>query len=534
MDNGCTTCAGTPPPPSALATHTGHAMPSLSTSTRPSPSSLVRLDAAAAADVTPTAVLWRLLREWCSGVAELLLGEVAAADVMGYSAIAFSPTLWTQQEGFDGAERPASPHTAASDAEVLLDSLHDHSATDRVVAKLSVLLPSLCADATADLPSLGVSRRVSLSHGALLPSLAMPFFRSADEAPSSSLEPPSPLRSMPTAAPHASPALPPSHSSSSWGAAFVDSVNAALDAFDRVVDVVFAPCLSTAPSSAASSSSTLALPIASHLSLNSRSEGAEESCIVAGLLLSRHVRVRSGPAYATVTAPLLVVLDLDLTVLRQPLSSITYKATQSMSLAARQALFVDPVFLCAFCAAVSRSGHELAICSLTEGTADQHSCGLSVAEVVVWLLSAVLPPARHYLTSRDDVVCLPKSVAGPGKLFHLQLLQHRRNARDTTPLAPERTDGGATLPHPRDIHKGSVNHVPPESGDALCGLLVPPLPRWLSTDVVLIDDDKENCRLAVAQGYHAAHCARTGMTARWFAARPHLQMLLGVSAEELV
>jgi hypothetical protein len=338
-----------------------------------------------------------------------------------------------------------------------------------------------------------------------------------------------------------------------WLYTLADALNAAMDFVDSLVDAVFFPVHlpasvpTTTTSCSSSLSPTQVLPsMGCSLDVLAREAAAataEESCIMAGLLFSRHVRVRRGPAYATVTSPLLVVLDLDMTVLRQPLSSVTFRTVQTMSPREQHALFVDADFFCGFCEAVTRHGHKLAVCSLTEGAADQHWCGLSVAEVVLAVLALALPSARTYLCSPDDVVCMTKSMAGPGKLFHLQVLQQRYNTRGQSPSVVTAAVGGGSMRSFEtnvglDRSKQSVDisyssHDVVDENVSPVVAAAPLLPRWLSTDVLLIDDDKENCRLAVAQGYHAAHCGESGLSTEWFAARPDVQVLLGVTTDEM-
>ncbi|KPA76351.1 hypothetical protein ABB37_07699 [Leptomonas pyrrhocoris] len=560
----------------------------------------------------PEEMLRQLLLEWYSSVAELLIGEVAAADVLGYkntpqlracelkSYCAGTESRKKEKEigkgeggggrGLDevagSASRPSAP---ASECEALLHSPHFPVAaltsmiggsqrgrlTEKLSAKLTQLLPSLrldscplpqdtprgCGGVSPHNPQLRPTRPQPFSQR----TLAMPRFDEREEFMPITNGPSSPTTSTPTAASHPSPSLPGTTASTlspttiaiaatttpptptPWWYSLVDAVNSTLDSFDVLVDAVFSASPSTTPVptlwTAFSSAQWLAgtgawrSKEAAVVDTHDGDDSGEESCIMAGMLLNRHVHVRRGPAFSTVTSPLLVVLDLDLTVLRYPLSSLSFRAVQSMSPRELRALFVDVDFFRGFCEAVTRRGHELAICSLTEGAADQHWCELSVPEVVLLLLSAVLPPTRTYLTSPDDTVCLPKSIAGPGKLFHLQVLQERRNARDTSPAAAVAVAAAAAAEEHNDANGASLSCSSHEALDSVACRYASPapllLPRWLSTDAVLIDDDKENCWLAVTQGYHAAHCAETGLSASWFAARPDLQVLLGVTADEI-
>ncbi|KAK7196679.1 hypothetical protein NESM_000607000 [Novymonas esmeraldas] len=308
----------------------------------------------------------------------------------------------------------------------------------------------------------------------------------------------------------AAPSAPPATAAASpphWLDAAADAVDALCDAVDERLD---SAALATSRAAAAGVASVASVLPAAALGGRSLAEVTAaltgRTCIMAGLLLDRDVRLRGGPCYAPVASPMLVVLDLDGTLLHAPFSCVDLRATLTATAADVRALFVDADFLRDFCEAVTRHGHEVALCSLTEGSADQEATALTVAEGVLALLSRVLPATRMFLNSTDDVVCLPRSAAGPGKLYHLHELQQRRNARDE---------------RPRSRPRHTASPAPPV------------LPTWLSTDILLIDDDRANCELAVTQGYHAASCAETGMSAAWYAANCDVQVLLGLPASEV-
>ncbi|CBZ24842.1 hypothetical protein, unknown function [Leishmania mexicana MHOM/GT/2001/U1103] len=464
------------------------------------------------------ATLPELVRECYSFVAELILGKAAAADIGGYRNV--HQTRWQEH-------RSIAAETVV-EAEQCLRQQHQRSPAEHLISQLARLCPLLCSTATEDDPR-GDGGTLTLADSVLAPLPSNASSEIVETSPS--------WESETTASPP------------NWWDSAADALDALFDAVDMCVDSTAVSPTFTIPA--------LSLPAAALGGQSlSQIEAAltEESCIMAGLLLHREVRPRSGPCYATVVSPVLVVLDLDGTLLRSPLSSISLRAAQVATTAEVRALFVDADFLGAFCEAVTQRGHELAICSLTEGTADQWATCLSVAEAVVCLLSRVLPPIRAYLTSTDDVVCLPRSVAGPGKLYHLQELQQRRNARDeeqrllrgpihsqqqlrpTDNTCAEATDDASdsvrTGPSPLPLQTPSLHYDDTVGGLWNQSTLL--LPKWLSTDVVLIDDDRENCRMAVAQGYHATPCAETGMSASWYTANPELQVLLGIPASEVV
>ncbi|GET87005.1 hypothetical protein, unknown function [Leishmania tarentolae] len=465
------------------------------------------------------ATLPELARECYSLLAELIIGKAAAADIGGYRTVHY-PRWWEQ------CSIVAGP---VAEAEQRSPQQHQRSPAEYLISQLARLCPllrpsaregNLCGDAGAITQTENVLTPLPLSNVS-----AGIVERSSSLKPGTATSPPN-----------------------LWDGV-ADALYAFSDALDMCVDSTTVPLTFSA--------SAPSLPAAA-LGGQSLSQIAaaltEESCIMAGLLLHREVRPRSGPCYATVVSPVLVVLDLDGTLLRSPLSTISLRAAQEVTAAEVRALFVDADFLHAFCEAVARHGHELAICSLTEGTADQWATSLSAAEAVLYLLSRVLLPTRTYLTSTDDVLCLPRSVAGPGKLYHLQELQQRRNARDEeqrllrgrlhAQQQAQRTENrcGATAEDTNDCVPTGPSSVPPQAPcvyrDGIVGGRRNPLslllPKWLSTDVVLIDDDKENCRMAVTQGYHATSCAETGMSASWYAANPELQVLLGIPAIEVV
>ncbi|KPI89637.1 hypothetical protein ABL78_1218 [Leptomonas seymouri] len=547
-------------------------------------------------DVSPSTVLRQLLLEWYSGVAELLIGEAAAADVCGYrntphlrACEVEDPFHGTRsgdarKEGLSEGSCDEMVESASTSSEpdsergALQHSLHflvnalsratcnrrQGGLTDERITQLTERLSSLCPDTPLPLSSSPLGCGVSPPHEqepqaqplfSLQNTLKVPCFDEREELSLNTNEPPSLKTSVPTAAPHMSPSMSLAATSecvtasapTPWWYTLADVVNSMLDGIDGVVDTVFAGHLNTTPTTTSLTAFLSPLPVddadalASDETTVDNNYRQEDSCIMAGLLLNRNVYVRPGPAFASFTSPLLVVLDLDLTVLRHPLSSVSFRAVQTMLPRELQALYVDADFFCGFCEAVTRRGHELAFCSFTEGASDQHGCGLSVPEVVLFLLSAVLPQTRTYLTSPEDVVCLPKSAAGPGKLYHLQVLQQRHNARGRSPVvAPAVGSRSAYVSAGLEHKEGHSASLSCSSPDVLDGILYQShpaapllLPRWLSTDVLLIDDDKENCRLAVTQGYHAAHCAKTGLSASWFAARSDVQALLGVTADEI-
>ncbi|XQJ25688.1 hypothetical protein NXY56_001630 [Leishmania guyanensis] len=464
------------------------------------------------------ATLLEQAHQWYRFVAELILGETAAADVGGYRNT--HGTRWMGRRG-TAAE-------TVGEEEQRLRPREEHSPAEHLIGQLSQLCPLLRPTARED-DLCGDACALTIRDSA--------------------------LRSFPLnnarAGVHETPPSWQSHTVSSlqnWWDSAADALDALFDAVDMYLDSTSVPPTVGPP---ALSLPALALGGQSLSQIEAALTG--ESCIMAGLLLHRDVRPRSGPCYATVVSPVLVVLDLDGTLLRSPLNSISIRAVQVATTAEVRALFVDADFLGSFCESVTRQGHELAICSLTEGTADQWSTSLSVAEAVLCLLSRVLPPTRSYLTSTDDVVCLPRSVAGPGKLYHLQELQQRRNARDEgqrllrsqahPQLQRQQPTDDAGVEVANDASNSmrlSVFSPPMQTSsshhDGVVGGLRNPstllLPRWLSTDVVLIDDDRENCHIAVTQGYHAASCAETGMSASWYAANPELQVLLGIPASE--
>lgn len=433
---------------------------------------LVHSGTAAAADAS----LRGLLQEWYSLVAELLLGDAAAADAGGYRDA--HRTLWLERAELmdkDSAADTASPPPPSQ-----------CTPAEALIGQLTHLCPLLSPTSTA--------AASASSHAAAAAT-------SAADAVAASPQP--------------------------WTDRVADALDDVMSAIDAYLDAPAAPL----------AVSQAALGGQSFSQIEAALTG--ESCIMAGLLLQRQVRPRSGPCYATVVPPMLVVMDLDGTLLRTSLGSISLRAAHAATADDVATAFVDAPFLVAFCAAVAQRGHELAICSLTEGAADQHRTGLSVADAVLSFLSLLLPPHRTYLTSVDDVVCVPKSLAGPGKLFHLQELQQRRNERDA-----QQQHRAATATAAAASHDGVAGDVvgapltgnasplsPPSSLPSAVPLL---LPKWLSTDVVLIDDDRENCRLAVTQGYHAFLCAETGMCAAWYAANPELQVLLGLPAEAVM
>ncbi|KAG5483541.1 hypothetical protein CUR178_07863 [Leishmania enriettii] len=465
------------------------------------------------------AKLPELAREWYHFVAKLLLGEVAAADIGSYRNVYC--TRWLERCNLV-SEAAGTGERCSRQGEC--------SPSEHLIGHLARLCPLLRATATQD---------ALCGDAGTLPA--------TDRAVSAF-----PLNRVSAGF---------VETSSSWqfftAASLPDWWNGAASVIDALCDAVERHVNTTAVSPAAWSSS-FSLPSAAlgGQSLSQiEAELTEESCIMAGLLLHRDVRLRSGPCYATVVSPVLVVLDLDGTLLRSPLSTVSLRAAQAATTAEVRALFVDADFLGWFCEAVNRHGHELAICSLTEGTADQQATCLSVAEAVLCLLSRVLPPTRSYLTSSEDVVCLPRSMAGPGKLYHLQELQQRRNARDEEkrslrsqtyppPQQQQQETGDTEVETADDVSDSMSTNVSPSpartsspQNDIIGGLRSPStllLPKWLSTDMVLIDDDKENCRMAVTQGYHATPCAETGMSVSWYAANPELQALLGIPASEVV
>lgn len=576
------------PPPARMRASPDHA------TAVPFPAPLTR-------EAAPQDVLRQLLREWCGGMAELLISEAAAADVLGYKDTPHLRACEATEENWVGGAVAAFPvtHALMGDKRGPLlssprfyenDVLHHHhyhrgnvpvgivsceSSTERLGAKLTQLLPALHPGATAASASAAAAVAAARSSPPLplhsahaLHDVAMLLLDKSETAAtlSNAKGLPSPSTSrltvgppIPSLMPDTTTSSPPTttttatavamdrtNAKTSWWFTLADALIAAMDAFDAVVDTVFRSDHSSAPANTELFTSSSPHCLTASLGVPSGAAAgwevddgaaAEEvagSCIMAGLLLSRNVQVRHGLAYATVTSPLLVVLDLDLTVLRQPLSSIAFRTVQTMPARELRAVFVDVDFFRGVCEVLTRHGHKLAICSLTEGAADQHSCRRSVAEVVLSLLSAVLPATRNYLTSPDDIVCLPKSMAGPGKLFHLQVLQQRLNTKDKSAsfLEAKETSSSAN-------DKGnSTANLSFSSREAVDGIACEPapslqLPRWLSTDILLIDDDRENCRLAATQGYHVANCADTGLSAAWFAARPDVQVLLGVSADEI-
>ncbi|KAG5505347.1 hypothetical protein JIQ42_07557 [Leishmania sp. Namibia] len=465
------------------------------------------------------AKLPELAREWYRFVAKLMLGEVAAADIGSYRNVYC--TRWLERCNLV-SETACTGERCSRQGEC--------SPSEHLIGQLARLCPLFCATATQDalcgdagtLPA--TDRALSpfplnrVSAGLVETSSSWQFFTAAS---------------------------PPD-----WWDGAASVIDALCDAVERHVNTT-----AVSPTAWSSSFSLPSAALGGQSLSQIEAELTEESCIMAGLLLHRDVRLRSGPCYATVVSPVLVVLDLDGTLLRSPLSTVSLRAAQAATTAEVRALFVDADFLGSFCEAVNRQGHELAICSLTEGTADQQATCLSVAEAVLCLLSRVLPPTRSYLTSSEDVVCLPRSMAGPGKLYHLQELQQRRNARDEG----QRSLRSQTYPPPQqqqqktgdteaeaaddvsDSMRTNVSPSPPQTSspqnDIIGGLRNPSmllLPKWLSTDMVLIDDDRENCRMAVTQGYHATPCAETGMSVSWYAANPELQALLGIPASEVV
>ncbi|CBZ32657.1 hypothetical protein, unknown function [Leishmania donovani] len=465
------------------------------------------------------ATLPELARECYRFVAELILGKAAAADIGGYRNV--HHTRWQER-------RSMAAETLAG-TEQRSRQQHQRSPAEHLISQLARLCPLLCSTVGED-GLCGDGGTLTLADSALAP----PPRSNASAG----------MAEMPPSWQSRTAASPPN-----WWDSAADALDALFDAVDMYVDSTAVSPTFTMPA--------LSLPAAALGGQSlSQIEAAltEESCIMAGLLLHREVRPRSGPCYATVVPPVLVVLDLDGTLLRSPLSSISLRAAQVATTAEVRALFVDADFLGAFCEAVNQHGHELAICSLTEGTADQWATSLSVAEAVVCLLSRVLPPTRAYLNSIDDVVCLPRSVAGPGKLYHLQELQQRRNARDEEQRLRKSRIHPQQQPRPTyntcaeaaddagDSLRTGLSPLPPQTpsvhhDDIVGGLWNPStllLPKWLSTDLVLIDDDRENCRMAVTQGYHATPCAETGMSASWYAANPELQVLLGIPASEVV
>ncbi|KAG5484114.1 hypothetical protein LSCM1_05969 [Leishmania martiniquensis] len=475
-------------------------------------------------DACPTsggATLSEVAREWYCFVAKLVIGEVAAADIGCYRSA--HHTRWM--------ERCSLTSETVDEGERCSRQRAERSPSEHLISQLARLCPLVCPTAGGD-GLCGDAETLPTTDRA-----AFPFPLSSASA---GIVEVSPWWQYITAS-----LLP------NWWVGAASAIDALCDAVDRYVDsTVLLP----------TACSPVCLLLAAALGGQSLSqieaELTEESCIMAGLLLHRDVRPRSGPSYATVVSPVLVVLDLDGTLLRSPLSTVSLLAAQAATAAEVRALFVDADFLGAFCEAVNRQGHELAICSLTEGTADQRATCLSVAEAVLCLLSRVLPPTRSYLTSTEDVVCLPRSMAGPGKMYHLQELQQRRNARDegqcsrkseTPPSPPQQQKqqaddtGAEAADDVGDFMQTGVSPSPPRTSsprdDMLGGqqnrstLL---LPKWLSTDMVLIDDDRENCRMAVTQGYHAVPCAETGMSVSWYAANPELQVLLGIPASEVV
>ncbi|KAG5509643.1 hypothetical protein JKF63_06348 [Porcisia hertigi] len=450
------------------------------------------------------ATLTELVSRCCCCVAELILGEGAAADVGGYRSVYH--TRWLER-----CSLVAGGGGTVGEAELHPGQQHECSPAEHLISQLARIFPLLQ-------PAAGGSNSACGDGGALAPSLARNVGAGVSET------------------------------SPSWQSAFApppptwwDGVADALDALFSAVDDVCVDSVGVSSSTVCSSALSLPPAVLGGESL-SQIEAAltEKSCIMAGLLLHRDVLLRSGPCYTAVVSPVLVALDLDGTLLRSPLSSISLRAALAATAAEVRALFVDADFLGAFCEAVTRHGHELAICSLTEGAADQWATCLSVAETVLCLLSRVLPPIRAYLTSTDDVVCVPRSVAGPGKLYHLQELQQRRNSRDEgphplrRPMHPDEmqqrvSDTGAS-PSSAFLYPSHDDDIVRE----VWGQSTTLMPKWLSTDMVLIDDDRENCRTAVTQGYHATPCSETGMSAAWYAANPELQVLLGTPASEVV
>lgn len=280
---------------------------------------------------------------------------------------------------------------------------------------------------------------------------------------------------------------------------------------------------------------------------------------------ARHVSVVQAPCFRPVVSPLLIVFDLDNTILNTHLSSI------SLSDQPGAECFLDPEFFVWFCETVYRQGHLLAIASLTDGPADRHLFRASAAEMALHLLNAVLPADRPFLCTVEDVLCQPQSRRDPGKLSHLQALQQRLNnawrgsvagleqlrprsdeaaaeRNGSPPLVlfegqascrsstPGNSRRAATDSWSASLDAFSSSFLSPVSSSRPA-FAAPPLPSqpqeswlpsWLSTDVLLVDDSVSNCELADHAGFRAACCAGTGFTRQWFKAQTGLHKLLRV------
>lgn len=251
-----------------------------------------------------------------------------------------------------------------------------------------------------------------------------------------------------------------------------------------------------------------------------------ESCICGGYLLRRAVVLRHGPSYTAVASPLLIALDLDGTILHTPLSKIDLAHLVAQQPHRIASLFVDLPFFCRFCAAAARRGHELAICSFTDGCRDGDVVGWSAEKAVWMLLSQVLPVHRGYFTAMTDVICSPQTSSNPGKLLHLSVLQRRRTEKDRCSAASAALNLAKTNPsspgHP-------ISNDSSSSGTHMDSCI----PKWVPTDVVLIDDDGANCAIAAAHAYHVAHCSESGLSLNWYAKNFSLQQLLKIPAVEV-
>lgn len=288
---------------------------------------------------------------------------------------------------------------------------------------------------------------------------------------------------------------------------------------------------------------------------------AEAQFAVDGVSGDTKAAAVGAPCDDSAVASMLIVFDLDHTLLRTCLSNLFLAEmmweSQSETAVGRggsgggaAAYFIDAEFFVWFCEQAHRKGHSLAIASHTDGAADRHVFGASAAESVFCVLDHVLPPRREYLCSSSFIVCHPQTHRAPGKQTHLLELQRLMNAPwQPSFWFPMSDDDGNSEEENDDDDDDAVRTGAQRlhQGDPLTPLVVGPsvcttprglptqerssrgrvLPVWLSTDILLLDNDAANCLEADHAGFHAACCAREGFTRHWFARQAQLRKLLG-------